>query len=145
MIDPGLSHSYLSARLIVEHGLRVEPANKDILVTNPLGQSVIVSRVCRDCPLQFGGYEFSGDLMELSFQEFDAILGMDWLFRHSASVDCRLKRITLLVGDGETVDIMGERLDDSVSFVSAMEAVREIGFEFLVQMRCDHIHHDLCR
>ena len=77
MIDPSSSHSYLNARLITEHGLRVEPADRDILVTNPLGHSVVVNKVSRDCPLRFGGYEFSGDLMELSFQEFDAILGMD--------------------------------------------------------------------
>ena len=51
---------------------------------------------------------------------------MDWLFRHSASVDCRLKRITLLARDGETVEIMGVRLDDSVRLVSAVKAQRMI-------------------
>ena len=41
--------------------------------------SVIVNKVYRDCPIRIREYEFSGDLIELSFREFDVILGMDWL------------------------------------------------------------------
>ena len=61
------------------------PKNKtkyDILVTNPLGHSVIVNRVYKDFPIRIQEYEFSGYLIELSFREFDVILGMDWLSRH---------------------------------------------------------------
>ena len=39
-------------------------------------------RVHRDCPIKIQEYEFLGDLIELSFREFDVILGMDWLSRH---------------------------------------------------------------
>ena len=39
-------------------------------------------RVYRDCPSKIREYEFPGDLIELSFKEFDVILGMDWLSRH---------------------------------------------------------------
>ena len=41
--------------------------------------SVIVNKVYRDCPIRIREYEFPGDLIELSFREFDVILGMDWL------------------------------------------------------------------
>ena len=37
---------------------------------------------------------FPRDLIELSFKEFDVILGMDWLSRHQVVVDCRMKRVT---------------------------------------------------
>ena len=63
----------------------------DILVTNPIGHSVIVNGVYRDCPIRIREYEFLRDLIELSFREFDVILGMDWLFRHQVVVDCRRK------------------------------------------------------
>ena len=36
-------------------------------------------RVYRDCPIKIRKYEFLGDLIELSFKEFDVILRMDWL------------------------------------------------------------------
>ena len=48
-------------------------------MTNLLGHSVIVNRVYRDCPIRILEYEFPGDLIELSFGEFDVILRMDWL------------------------------------------------------------------
>ena len=41
--------------------------------------NVVVNRVYRDCPIRIRDYEFSGDLIELSFREFDVILGMDLL------------------------------------------------------------------
>ena len=37
--------------------------------------SVVVNRVCRDCPIRIQEYEFLGDLIDLSFREFDVILG----------------------------------------------------------------------
>ena len=46
-------------------------------MTNSLGHSVIVNIVYRDCPIRIQEYEFPGDLIELSFREFDEILGMD--------------------------------------------------------------------
>ena len=40
---------------------------------------MIVNRVYRDCPIRIREYEFLKYLIELSFREFDVILGMDWL------------------------------------------------------------------
>ena len=81
----------------------------DIFVTNPLGHSVIVNRVYRDCPIRIREYEFSEDLIELSFKEFDVILGMNWLSRHQVVVDCRMKQLTLRTPSGEEVTFIGER------------------------------------
>ena len=41
--------------------------------------SVIMNKVYKDCPIKIREYKFLGDLIELSFWEFDVILGMDWL------------------------------------------------------------------
>ena len=83
----------------------------DILVTNPLGDNVIVNRVYRDCPIRIREYEFLGDLTELSFREFIVILGMDWLSRHQVVVDYRMKQVTLRTPSGEEVTFMGEKLN----------------------------------
>ena len=52
-----------------------------------------------------------GDLIELSFREFDVILGMDWLSRHRVIVDCRIKRVTLRTPNDDEVIFIGERLN----------------------------------
>ena len=79
LIDPGSTHSYVCADIPNLGKLPRSETEYDILVANPLGHSVIMNKVNRDCPIKIREYEFLGDLIELSFREFDVILGMDWL------------------------------------------------------------------
>ena len=79
LIDSGSTHSYVCTDKPNLGNLPRSEIEYDILVTNPLGLSVIVNKVYRDCPIKIRKYEFLGDLIELSFREFDVILGMDWL------------------------------------------------------------------
>ena len=95
LIDPGSTHSFIYTELVIENKLPVEFTDYDIQVTNPLGQSVIVNLVFRNCLLKVRGCEFLADLMLLPFREFNVILGMDWLSLHNAIVNCRQKRIDL--------------------------------------------------
>ena len=78
-IDLGSTHSYVCTSISSLGSLPKSETKYDILVTNPLRHSVIVNRVYRDCPIKIREYEFLKDLIELSFREFDVILGMDWL------------------------------------------------------------------
>ena len=78
-----------------------------------------MNRVYRDCPIRIREYEFLGDLIELSFREFDVILGMDWLSRHQVVVECRMKRVTLRTPSGEEVTFIGERLNHISNVISA--------------------------
>ena len=94
----------------------------DILVTNPLGHNVILTKVYIDCPIKIRKYEFPGDLIELSFREFDGILGMDWLSRHQVVVDCRMKRVTLRTPSGEEVTFIGERPNHLSNVISVTTA-----------------------
>ena len=73
-------------------------------------------------------YEFLGDLIELSFREFDVILGMDWLSRHRAIVDFRMKRVTLRTPNEDEVIFIGERsnhLSNVISTAIARKMVRK--------------------
>ena len=95
---------------------------------NPLKHSVIVNRVYRGCPIKIREYEFLGDLIKLSFREFDVILGMDWLSRHQVVVDCRMKWVTLRIPSGKEVTFIGERsnhLSDVISSATARTMVRK--------------------
>ena len=67
-----------------------------MLVTSPLGHSVRVSRVYKNCPL-----------IALPFHEFDLILGIDWLSKHRAIIDCDKKTILLKRSDMSKVTVHG--------------------------------------
>ena len=79
LIDLESTHSYICTNIPSVKNLPRSGTEYDILVTNPLGHSVIVNKVYRDRPIRIREYEFPRDLIELSFKEFDVILGMDWL------------------------------------------------------------------
>ena len=122
LMDPGLTHSYICTTIPILGSLPKSKTKYDILVTNPLGHSVIVNRVYRDCPIRIREYEFLGDLIKLSFREFDLILGMDWLSRHQVVVDCRMKKVTLRTPRGEEVTFIGERSNHLSNVISVATA-----------------------
>ncbi|KAE8709197.1 Phospholipid-transporting ATPase 1 [Hibiscus syriacus] len=95
LIDSGSTYSYNYSKLVKELNISLESTSSEVIVTNPLGRSARVNMVCRGCPIRIQGIEFPSNLKELSFDEFEVILGMDWLYRYYVNVDCRLKRETL--------------------------------------------------
>jgi len=51
------------------------------------------SEVYKDYKIEVYGMELPGDLVVLDIKYFDLILGIDWLSRHYANVDCRRRII----------------------------------------------------
>ncbi|KAA3487509.1 DNA/RNA polymerases superfamily protein [Gossypium australe] len=100
--------SELVRKLFLQMLLRtfpVEPTEFAIKVSNPLGKSVLIDKVCKNCPLMFRDIYFPADLMLLPFDEFNIILGMDWLTLHDAVVNCKRKTIDLRCSNNEIVRV----------------------------------------
>ena len=95
MLYPGSTHSYICMGKMSDKLPSVELLAYDLLVTSPLGHSVRVNHMHKNCLLLVHDREFSVDLIAFPFHEFDLILGMDWLSKHRAIVDCD-KKIVLL-------------------------------------------------
>ncbi|XP_042950390.1 uncharacterized protein LOC122282512 [Carya illinoinensis] len=55
----------------------------------PDGNTVSCTRLVNDCPLELEGRTLKANLLVFGQMEFDLILGMDWLFKHYARIDCR--------------------------------------------------------
>ena len=107
LIDPGFTHSYIYTEHVFDIMPSVEKLPYDMLVTSPLGHSVRVNRVYKNCHLMTLDRGFFADLLALSFHEFDLILGMDWLSKHRAIVDCDKKIVRLKCSDLSEVTVHG--------------------------------------
>ena len=57
------------------------------------GDLLFSDRVVRDSRVMIGGQEFPADLVALDMRDFDVVLGMDWLSRHRATLDCYKKKL----------------------------------------------------
>ena len=60
---------------------------------SPLGVIVELGKVCKDCPLTLEDKNFPVDSIVISMSEFDTILGINWLTKYGAKLDCVRKII----------------------------------------------------
>ena len=74
LIDRGSTHSYECIEHVFDKIPAVEWLAYDMHVTSPLGHSVSVNSVYRNCPIVIQEREFLADLITLPFREFDLIM-----------------------------------------------------------------------
>ncbi|KAA3480621.1 DNA/RNA polymerases superfamily protein [Gossypium australe] len=117
LIDPSSTHSYICINLVSSKHMPVESTKFVIKASNPLGKSVLVDKVCKNCPLMFRDICFPTDLMLLPFDEFDIILGMDWLTLHDA-----LKTIDLRCSNNKIVRVESSDLNGFPAVISVLKA-----------------------
>ncbi|NAW23525.1 hypothetical protein FGF82_23660, partial [Salmonella sp. gx-f9] len=86
LIDPGSTHSYIYMNLVFSKTLPIESTEFVIRVLNPLDKCVLVDKVYKIFLLMHHDFYFLANLKFLPFDEFDVILGMDWLAMHNAIV-----------------------------------------------------------
>ena len=94
LIDSGATHSFVSDRVIDRLCRPSEFSASGFGTILPTGELVVSRRWVRALPVLVDGRELSVDLIELSMEDFDMILGMDWLVRYGATIDCRKKMVT---------------------------------------------------
>ena len=87
---------------------------------------MIVQTVYRDCALWFNMVEFPTDLIVFPLLELDIILGMDWLTRHRAVVNCYTKEVIFELPRQDKVIFCGERQAIPSCLVSVITAFRMI-------------------
>ncbi|XP_022040055.1 uncharacterized protein LOC110942588 [Helianthus annuus] len=99
-------------------------------------KSYLLHEVCRNCEIIIEDEKFAIDLIPMILGEFKVIVGMDWLAKHHAEIQCEKKVIHVLTPGGKRVSIQGERNIKSklCSIVQAYKYVRNGSKEFLAYM-----------
>ena len=124
LINPRSTHSYVCIEHVFDKMIETEQLSYDMHVTSPLGHNVNVYRVYNNCTIIIHDRKFSADLIALPFREFDLILGMNWLSKHQAIIDCDKKTIVLKCSDQSEVIVHGVRYGLMSNVISAMQARR---------------------
>jgi hypothetical protein len=122
LIDPGATHSFVSSKFVREHGLSAEKLDQGLVVGTPSGSNLFAEQVCKVCEIQVDERQTWGDLVVLSMRDFDVILGMDWLSRYHASVDCHRKRVEFQTPGKEGFSFQGEQVRPRAQLISAVKA-----------------------
>ena len=124
LVDPGATHSFASKPFLDRFQIETQPLGGCMRVSLPTGDPLFLDRVVRDSRVLIGGQEFPADLVALDMRDFDVVLGMDWLSRHRATLDCYKKEVKLHRLGKLEVKFRGIRREVFSSMISTMAAQR---------------------
>ena len=122
LVDTGATHYFISREFIERVGIEMRPTECSIIVSLPTGNSLIANRVYKGSKVTIASHEFEADLIVLDIHDFNIILGMDWLAKHYATVDCYRKEVQFSQPGEPKVIFCGERKILSTSLISVMQA-----------------------
>ena len=90
-------HSFVLVSFVGLLDMHVTAMDFDLIIATLMGDSVVTSKILKNYPVMIGYQEMSVDLVLLDHQDFDVILGMDWLASYHAFVDCFGKWVTFSI------------------------------------------------
>ncbi|KAF3668757.1 hypothetical protein FXO38_00048 [Capsicum annuum] len=96
--------------------------SEPILVSIPVGESVIDKKVYKNCPVIVLHRVTLADLIELEIVDSDVILGMDWLHSCYASIDCRTRLVKFHFPDEPVFEWSESSVPPKIHFISYLKA-----------------------
>ena len=122
LIDPGATHSFISMGFSSNVNVESQPIDCNIVVSLPTRDSRLAKSVYMDSKVIFEGHDILGNLILLDIHDFDVVLGIDWLSRHQATVDCYRKEVRFYRPRETEVVFYGLRKTLPNSIMTAMKA-----------------------
>ena len=90
------------------HG-KIEPLGYDISMSMPTEGVTSVNTMLRACSIALSFVKMYADLVVINLCEFDVFLGMDWLSKNHAIVDCQTKEVVMEINGELKIVMVGER------------------------------------
>ena len=88
-IDPGSTLSFVTPLLASRFDVFPEILHEPIPVSTPIGDGIRAESVYNNCRNHILDRVTHTDLLELAALDLDIILGMDWIHKCYAIIDCR--------------------------------------------------------
>jgi hypothetical protein len=122
LFDSGATHSFIAKRIVTKLRKGVEIVEKGFIIGTPMGNMIVTNIVYVDVGVSLSGYETEVDLIPLELHDFDIILGMNWLSKYKALIDCYAKTVTFQTLEGERMIFKGERILKPIALISVVTA-----------------------
>ena len=141
LVDPGATHSFISVSFTERHQIEYQPIDGRMVVSVPNGDTMISERIVPGSRLVIQNKDFPAYLIVLGINHFDIVLGMDWLSKHRATLDCYKKEVRLVRPEEPGVIFRGIRREIAPSLINAMTASKMLRkgcqgyFAFVVDRR----------
>ncbi|XP_042956291.1 uncharacterized protein LOC122292137 [Carya illinoinensis] len=121
-VTPGASQSFVSTAFARICSLQTELLPRRVVVLIPDGNTISCTRLVKECPLELEGRTLKANLLVFGQMEFDLILGMDWLFKHYAKIDCRKREVVFEPPTEDRMSYAGTSVKATPPLISALQA-----------------------
>ncbi|GKV36664.1 hypothetical protein SLEP1_g44770 [Rubroshorea leprosula] len=122
LFDSGASHYFIARSYALKRALPVDTSDCELHVDTPLGGVMTTKEMCRTVDIYIDGRQLSASLFVLDISDFDIILGMDWLSKHFASIDCHRKWVIFNILSEPEFSFQGNGFFAPPMLVSALQA-----------------------
>ncbi|GKB06791.1 putative reverse transcriptase domain-containing protein [Tanacetum coccineum] len=109
LFDSGADKSFVSTTFTTFIDITPSAIDTSYDVELADGRVVSTNTVLCGCTLNLLDHFFKIDLLPTELGSFDVIVRMDWLSNHRAEIVCYEKIVHILLPNGETLEIQGER------------------------------------
>jgi len=143
LFDAGATHSFISPTIAAQMTCVLEELDVCLCVTTPIGSTYQSELVAQNYMIMIQDRLFLAVLILLGIHGYDVILGMDWLTRYRASVDCKRKTLTLFTSEGESILCDGGNSSPTISLISAAKACKLVAkgcTAYLCAMEVNDVH-----
>jgi hypothetical protein len=124
LFDSGATHSFVSNCFAKACCLEFEALDINLAIAIPIGSTILCTSVVKDCPIPVEGNIMPANLVVFEMSGFDIILGMDWLSKYHACVDCFCKEIVFRPPGAAEFRIKGDRNTSALKLISAIQATK---------------------
>ncbi|KAA0043088.1 ty3-gypsy retrotransposon protein [Cucumis melo var. makuwa] len=122
LLDSGSSHSFISLVFVRQMGLEVEPLGSILSVSTPSRAVILSKEKIKACQVGVANHMLDVTLLVLHMQNFDVILGMDWLSANHTSIDYFRKDVVFNPPSKTSFKFKGVGIVCIPKVISAMKA-----------------------
>ena len=106
LFDSGASHSFISIAFAVSHQIDFLNMNSPLKVKTP-GSSWLTDWITSEVRICLGYWSFPFQLIALKSVGIDVILGMDWLVKYKANLNCADKSVVVIPPEATAFQAQG--------------------------------------
>ncbi|XP_074362902.1 uncharacterized protein LOC141703217 [Apium graveolens] len=124
LINSRATRSFISKSFVDKLNCEIQLMHEPLFIILANQDRVFVNHIFPHCAIEIAGHVFTPNLIHFQLDEFDVILGMDWLTSFSTQIDCKGKWVLLSTPQGKKVTFMGQR--QTQTFLISMQAKKLI-------------------
>ena len=122
LFDSGATHSFISEGFVKSTNLELELLEFSHTVSTPANKYLTATHRVRGGSVTITVRKLVASLIVLCMQDFDVILGMDWLGKNRALIDHEVRKVTFRPLIGENFEFKGDISRSTPRVITTLKA-----------------------